>query len=115
MAKEFAKSFYRCKEWQRTREYVLKRDLYLCVKCGRPAEEVHHKKHLTPNNINDINISLNPNNLISLCKECHFETHREDKVKGLKERRKESVCADEYCFDENGFLVRRREETSPPV
>ena len=107
MAREFAKSFYRSKEWQNVRGYVLKRDMYLCVKCGHPAEEVHHKKHLSPTNINDINISLNLSNLISLCKECHFAIHRDDKVKGLKERRKETVCDDEYCFEENGFLVRK--------
>ena len=29
------------------------RDRYMCTRCGRPAEEVHHIKHLTPENIND--------------------------------------------------------------
>ena len=30
-----------------------------------PAEEVHHKKELTPDNINDISVTVNPNNIIS--------------------------------------------------
>lgn len=107
MAREFAKAFYRSKEWQKTRDYVLKRDNYLCVECGSPAEEVHHKKHLTPSNINDITVTLNPNNLVSLCKSCHFDIHKNEKIKGLKERSKSTICSEEYYFDENGFLVKK--------
>ena len=56
------------------------RDSFLCQDClkeGRytPAEEVHHIEPLTPENINSPSISLNPDNLISLCRECHKKRH----------------------------------------
>ena len=63
MAREFSKAFYHSKQWQQVREYVLMRDSYLCRICGRPAEEVHHKIHLTPGNLYDPRVNLNPDNL----------------------------------------------------
>lgn len=81
MAREFAKSFYNSKQWKQTREYILKRDCYMCVLCGRPAEEVHHKIHLSPANIDNPMISMHENNLISLCGDCHKRLHSSDKTK----------------------------------
>ena len=109
MARPFAKSFYKSKEWQAVRSYVLKRDMYLCKKCGEPAEEVHHIIHLTPDNITDISISLNPENLDSLCKNCHFDEHKEERIAARCNANK--TDEPEYEFDENGYLVRR----VPPV
>lgn len=86
------------------------RDKYLCVNCGKPAEEVHHKIHLTPQNIGDKSISLNPNNLICLCKDCHFEQHRTDRIKGLSKHKDDDY---EYEFDSNGMLVRKICPPSP--
>lgn len=107
IAREFAKAFYNSPEWEKTRQYVLARDKYKCVKCGKPAEEVHHKKHLTPDNIHDPWIALNPDNLASLCKDCHFAEHREDKAAGKKahEYKTKSDCRDGYHFDEFGQVV----------
>ena len=107
MAREFSKSFYNSKEWQKCRSYILKRDNYLCTKCGNPAEEVHHKIHLSPANIMDPNITLNSDNLTSLCKDCHFTEHKADKIQGIKNKSNQKVCADEYEFDSNGYLVRK--------
>lgn len=81
MAQEFSKSFYNSKQWRQTREYILKRDCYLCVMCGNAAEEVHHKIHLTPSNINNPMITLHESNLISLCGDCHKRIHSADKTK----------------------------------
>lgn len=78
MAREFAKSFYNSKLWKQTRENILRRDSYLCVICGSAAEEVHHKEHLTPENINNPAISINESNLISLCGDCHKRIHSAD-------------------------------------
>ena len=61
--REFARGFYLSKEWRRTRAYIVARDHGLCVKCGRPGEIVHHKEHLTPENINTPEIALGENNL----------------------------------------------------
>ena len=100
MARAFAKNFYNSKEWEITRDYILKRDKYLCVKCGSPASEVHHIIHLSPKNIGDVSVTMNPDNLISLCRECHFAEHRGEHGKG---RRIEED--NPYTFDENGMLV----------
>lgn len=99
MAKAFAKSFYNSKEWINVREGILMRDKYLCVKCGAPAEEVHHIIHLSPENIGDPKVSMNPENLVSLCKDCHFKEHYKDKGKG--HLKKENVLP-EIFFDEQG-------------
>ena len=107
MARDFAVAFYKSKEWAKTRQYVLMRDKYKCQRCGKPAQEVHHKKHLTPDNIWDPWIALNPENLVSLCKDCHFKQHEEDKAAGKKryEKAKNGDCREGYHFDELGFLV----------
>lgn len=109
MARDFAKAFYHSKEWQQVRDYCLRRDKYLCVHCGMPAEEVHHVTHLSPNNINDIAISLNPVNLVSLCRACHFDEHRKDRQEGVKKARESKSP---YIFDENGMLIPN---ASPPM
>ena len=103
MARDFAKAFYNSKEWETVRQTVLMRDRFLCVECGRPAEEVHHIKHLTAENIGDPFITLNINNLKSLCKNCHFEEHRGEHAKG---RESLAMQGEQFAFDENGYLVK---------
>jgi 5-methylcytosine-specific restriction endonuclease McrA len=97
--KEYAEKFYKSKQWQIARETAIKRDRYLCVDCLRrdmvtPAEEVHHIIELTPENINDPSISLNLDNLVSLCRECHKARH------GNRDPRR-------YKVDELGRVVIR--------
>lgn len=108
MAREFAKAFYNSSLWKDTvRPAMLKRDRYKCQSkgCYNPAEEVHHIIHLTEENINDPNITVNPKNLISLCSECHKAIHRPDKVAGLKKRASKQSILPEIEFDENGYPV----------
>ena len=95
MAKEWAKAFYASKAWQDCRRQVLRRDLYTCAYCYGRAQEVHHKIELTPSNINDPMIALNPDNLISLCHPCHTKI-----TQGYGD------VADGYVFDENGNVVK---------
>ena len=92
------------------RAYILMRDHYKCTRCGSAADlEVHHIKHLTPANINDASVTLNDANLITLCRECHFREHIQDKLDGTKEynnaNRAVRDCSPEFRFDENGYLV----------
>jgi uncharacterized protein YraI len=57
-------------EWQRKRYVVLKRDNWLCVYCGAPATQVHHKRY-AKRNIGNEPIHW----LVSICKSCHESIH----------------------------------------
>lgn len=103
MAREFSKSFYNSKEWEQVRNAVMMRDKYLCQKCGKPAVEVHHIEHLSPDNIDDPRVTLNMDNLVALCKDCHFEEHRGEHGKGRQKA--ESLEPYNYTFDANGMLI----------
>lgn len=72
--------FYKTAPWIRTREYVLARDRHLCLRCmllkahglkGKvnKAEEVHHIDELEDGD--DFIAKSTPDNLVSLCHECH--------------------------------------------
>lgn len=113
MAREFSKPFYNSKEWKKTREVILKRDNYICKHCGMPAEEVHHIKHITPRNVYDLNITMNPDNLISLCKDCHFKVHKEERAQSVarsnkRRAHKRIINNDGTYFDDEGMLVKRK-------
>lgn len=99
MAQEWAKKFYASAAWQRLRLYVLKRDDFLCCRCGKPGKIVHHKTHLTAANINDPSVSLNEQNLETVCKDCHDAEHNADAPTDAA-----------LHFDENGNLVKRSEQ-----
>ena len=96
MAREFAKAFYRSDAWQDMRAYILHRDLYTCT-CGARANEVHHIIELTPLNIHDTSIALNPENLVSLCHECHTK---------ITNKNHHADCDGGFFFDSDGFLQR---------
>ena len=72
-----------------------------CLKKGRirPGKIVHHTIYLTPENINDPNVSLNWEYLRYDCQDCHNIEHHE----------KHSVLADGLMFDELGNLVKIEE------
>lgn len=94
MAREFARSFYKSKGWHDSRGLALIRDGYLCARCGKPAEEVHHIVPLSPSNIGDPKVTLCLDNLICLCHECHVAAHND------------AMAADGLSFDENGQVVQ---------
>ena len=100
MAKEYAKPFYNSAAWKNMRKEILKRDDYKCQckGCHEVATEVHHKTEITEENIHDINITLNPNNLISLCSECH-------KAITKAEHGKEQIGIVRYVIDESGYPI----------
>ena len=95
MSQIYSKKFYNSKLWRDCRAQVLRRDLYTCAYCPKRADAVHHIIELTPQNINDCNISLNPDNLMSICHDCHSKiTNGEGDVKLG------------YKFNDNGEVVR---------
>ena len=86
MAKEFARAFYNSPAWKHTRKAYAASVGGLCERCLRsgvytPGVIVHHIRHLTPENITDPKIALNPDNLISLCRKCHYERHNTESKK----------------------------------
>lgn len=104
--KKFAEKLYKSTAWQQVRDAAWRRDRCLCQDClkrGRvvPAEEVHHIIPVTADNIDDATVTLNLNNLVSLCKECHKARHSKKTV----ERR--------YKITSSGNVVARNEPSTP--
>ena len=80
MAQEYAKNFYESKAWKECRKSYIKSVGGLCEDClakgiYKPGIIVHHIKHITPENITDVSITLNWNNLRYVCRDCHGEEH----------------------------------------
>lgn len=98
MAKEYAKAFYSSKAWQDVRNHYAARRHHLCENCMakniyRPGEIVHHKEQITPANIERPEVTLNEDNLLLLCRECHEAVHRKQ--------------AKRYVIGENGEVMAR--------
>ncbi len=110
MARLFAKPFYNSKAWKQSRATYIALKFGICERCGSPnSKQVHHKILLTPDNINDPDVSLSFTNLELLCDICHQ----------LEHNTKYSATAPGTKFDENGQLVRiaprsRTENTNSP-
>mgnify|MGYP000647991802 CR=1 FL=1 len=88
MAKEFAKKFYNSKQWKKCRgAYITHRkaiDGGMCETCHEvPGYIVHHKIELTPDNINNPDISLSFDNLKYDCHICHNKENKKKEISGL--------------------------------
>lgn len=82
--KDYAKQFYLSPAWVACRTAYKKQAGGLCEVCAKkglivPGEIVHHKIHITPNNIHDPNITLSFQNLELVCRSCHAEIHGKKK------------------------------------
>jgi len=98
MARDFAKGLYSSLAWQQVSAYYMSSKNYICERCGKPAKICHHKTWLTPSNISNTSISLNPDNLECLCQECHNIEHmRSDAA---------------IYFDDNGNVRAIKESTT---
>ena len=78
--REFAQEFYSSKAWKDCRRAYRKSQGGLCERCRAkglivPAEIVHHKIHITPENITHPEIVLSWENLECVCRQCHAELH----------------------------------------
>lgn len=87
MAKEFARKLYNSKNWKNKRAEIFAANYGICQICEGVGAEVHHIKHLSPENIEDPEITLGSDNLILLCKECHFAQHKAEAFKSNKRKR----------------------------
>lgn len=107
--KEYAKGFYQSAAWKRTRQTVIKRANGLCERCKAaglyvPGVIVHHKEYITPNNVHDASVTLDPANLEYLCEDCHNKEHK-------------AKPNTRYRFDSDGKLLPPKEmvqQTPPP-
>jgi len=102
------KPFYKSKAWRGVRSFVLDRSHGLCERClergeMKPADAVHHRIPLSEQTVGDPDISLNPDRLIALCKECHEEEHRRLGIGALNGPKVEEP---RVGFDSEGSVVR---------
>lgn len=117
--KEYAKTFYKSREWEKTKNLYMSSIHYVCERCGSAATICHHKKYITPHNITDRNITLGFDNLEGLCQDCHNKEHTskntglcraifdsDGNMVGVKESRQ---------IKEYKAAVRRFERENPPT
>ena len=74
-------AFYSSWTWREFRKSFMESRHWLCERCCAkglivPAEHVHHKIPITPENLKDPAITLNRNNVEALCANCHQEAHK---------------------------------------
>ena len=82
--KPYAEKFYKSQSWKNTRAAYMKSVGGLCERCKKAGlisagEIVHHKIPITPENINNPDITLNHGNLELLCRQCHYLMHNGSK------------------------------------
>lgn len=74
------KSFYASEKWIKFRLYIITQRGLRCEHCGELVAKhkeltLHHIKELTPENVHDVNISLNPDNVLVVHHGCHNKIH----------------------------------------
>ena len=87
-------SFYKSKEWEKFREQlILERTgedgTLICEHCGKPILRkydciAHHWQELTEENVNDFEISLNPENVALIHFRCHNLEH--ERFEGFRQQ-----------------------------
>ena len=101
------KFFYNSKEWIQLSDHIRKKYFHICQDCGKPnSKEVHHVIPVTELNVYDPTVTLNPNNLVLLCNECHNEIHNRFK------KSKSAIASRSISFDSNGNVVNIYDDTT---
>lgn len=95
MAQDYSRPFYNSKEWIKCRNAFMQSKNYVCEVCNGVAVICHHKEPITPENIHDVNITLNWSNLMAVCHECHQKLHGNY-----------NITQNGLMFDDNGNLVK---------
>lgn len=81
MAQDFSRGLYTSKAWIQFRFNLIIQRGPKCQRCGKVMIDTskligHHIIHLSPANINDISITLNPDNVELICFDCHNKEHK---------------------------------------
>ena len=115
MAKDYATVFYSSKKWKDIRKQVAEESFYICSICGKPTYSnqgiVHHKIPVTEENINDPSITLNKNNLMYVCRNCHEALHKQMDIK--KSDINKPYCTSNISSEQN--LNKQNEEGSNKI
>lgn len=96
MAQSWAQDFYASRAWANCRAAYKKKAGGLCERCLKkglivPGVIVHHRQHLTAENISNPEISLSFDNLELLCRDCHAEEHEHNQKR--------------FFFTEDGTMI----------
>ena len=81
VAESFAHSLYISKAWIELRQNLIIARGPICQRCNTIMIDTskmigHHIKELTPANIHDVNVTLNPDNIELICFDCHNKEHK---------------------------------------
>jgi hypothetical protein len=75
------KSFYASSAWQKLRLVLIAERGPICQRCGKlisnPLDLIGHHSpvELSVENVNNLNIALNPDNIKLICRDCHDRDH----------------------------------------
>lgn len=72
--------FYNSPAWRTFSARIRAERFHLCELCGAPnSSEVHHLVHIKRDNIADPAVTLNADNVMLLCRHCHYAVHERGK------------------------------------
>ena len=101
MYHKIAHPFYGTAKWKNCRATYMKKKHYVCERCGKPADVVHHIQHLHGTDYWDNpKKAFGEDNLMALCHNCHNTIHHSSQR-----------IADGYSVN----MVTGEVEVSPPV
>lgn len=100
-------AFYKSRQWKKCRKaYISEHPLCeRCLKMGiaTPGEHVHHIIELDESNYKNPMIALNPDNLETLCFECHKQEHNPTNTG-------KPVTDKGFAFDSDGNLIKYKKD-----
>ncbi len=67
--------FYKSNLWHKIQKAYKIYQHGICERCGNVGIIVHHKQHITSENIFNSDITMNFDNLELLCRSCHNKEH----------------------------------------
>jgi len=96
--KRIGGAIYHTTAWRRLRQAYYQSQYGICERCSSPGDIVHHKIHITADNVNDPDVTLNADNLELLCHDCHNREHKQTT----------SPVRDGFAFDDEGNLIQTK-------
>lgn len=77
--------FYNSPAWRTFSAMIRSSRFHICELCGSPdASEVHHLVHINKHNVTDPAVTLNEDNVMLLCRHCHYSIHERGKYRNRR-------------------------------